>query len=135
VAGETQKFRPVTVGGLTGLVLKTQYDKGHTSPTGGLDRSDRSTRSLSRIKESWCFSSCKGLPCWVSRTHPLNIKGHGRLRDYHPFHFYLQTLAYPTTLLSLFVSTAFKDVMSGPPTSEQPYACPSLTGSLQGWWT
>jgi hypothetical protein len=106
------------------------YDKGHTGPNSGLDRSDQSTPSLSRIKESWCFSSCKRLPCWVRRNHPLNIKGYDRLRGYYPFHFYLQTLAYATTLLSLFVSTAFKDVLSGLPTSEQPYAWPSLTGSL-----
>lgn len=111
MAGETQKFRPVTVGGLTGLVLKTQYDKGHTSPTGGLDRSDQSTPSLSRIKESWCSSSCKGLPCWVRRNHPVNIKGHGRLRCYHPFN--MQLLSPNTNLFNHFVVFVRLDDIQG----------------------
>ena len=55
-------------------------------------------------------------------------KGHCQLRSFYPIEsinlhfsiFFLQTLAFPTSCYSLLVSTVFKGVLSGLPTSRQP---------------
>jgi hypothetical protein len=108
--------RPSWVWPVWSVLSCSRFGKGHTGLTGGLDQSDRSTLSPSRIEKSWCFSSCKGLPCGARPPHPINIKGHDRLRTYHPIDQSMlqllppKTLAFPTPLLFLFVSMVFKDV-------------------------
>jgi hypothetical protein len=57
------------------------------------DRSDRWTPSPSRIEESLRISSCKRIPCGARPPHPVNIKGHDRLRGRHPTHYFLQLLS------------------------------------------
>jgi len=46
--------------------------------TGG---SNRSMRSPSTIRKFYRFRSVNRIFCGVSLPHPINIKGHGRLRD------------------------------------------------------
>jgi hypothetical protein len=66
----------------------------HTGQTGGPHRFDRWTPSPSRIGESLRISSCKRISCGTRPPHPINIKGHGRLRGYHPIdHYFLQLLS------------------------------------------
>ena len=54
-------------------------DRRPTGMTSGPDRSDRSKRSPSRIRIF--VDSVKRILCGISPPHPINIKGHGRLRD------------------------------------------------------
>jgi len=72
--------------------------------TGG---SDRSMRSLSIIRKFYKFRFVNRISCGVSLPHPININGHGRLRDptqlnlskthLLSFYFILFTLAFPTS--------------------------------------
>jgi hypothetical protein len=71
----------------------------------GPDRSDRWTASPSRIEESLRISSCKRIPCGARPRHPINIKGHDRLRWHHPFDHYFLQLFSPTP--ELFQPRAF----------------------------
>jgi hypothetical protein len=72
--------RPVSLNGLTGRSSCSRFGNGHTGLIGGLNRSDRWTPSPGRIVESLRISSCKRIPCGARPPHPINIKGHGRLR-------------------------------------------------------
>jgi hypothetical protein len=72
--------RPVSLNGLTGGASCSRSGNDHTVLTSGPDRSDRWTPSPGRIEESLRISSCKRIPCGARPPHPINIKGHGRLR-------------------------------------------------------
>jgi hypothetical protein len=86
--------RLVSHNGLTGGVSCSRSGNGHTGLTGGPDRFDRWTLSPSRIVESLRISSCKRIPCGAGPPHPINIKGHSRLRGHHPIdHYFLQLLS------------------------------------------
>jgi hypothetical protein len=90
----TPPVRPVSLNGLTGGASCSRSSNGHTGLTGGPDRSDPWTPSPSRIVESLRISSCKRIPCGARPPHPINIKGHGRLRWHHPNdHYFLQLLS------------------------------------------
>jgi hypothetical protein len=80
--------------GLTGGASCSRSGNGHTGLTGGPDRSDRWTPSPSRIEESLQILSCRRTPCGARPPHPINIKGHDRLRGHHPIdHYFLQLLS------------------------------------------
>jgi hypothetical protein len=90
----TPPSRLVFFNGLTGGVSCSRSGNDHTRLTGGPDRSDRWTPSPSRIEESLRISSCKRIPYGERPPHPINIKGHDRLRWYHPIdHYFLQLLS------------------------------------------
>jgi hypothetical protein len=90
----TPPVRPVFLNDLTGGASCRRSGNGHTGLTGGPDRSDRWTPSTGRIEESLRISSCKRIPCGARPPHPINIKGHGRLRWHHPIdHYFLQLLS------------------------------------------
>jgi hypothetical protein len=90
----TPPVKPVSLNGLTGRVSCSRSGNGHTGLTGGSDRSDQWTPSLSRIVESLRILSCKRIPCGARPPHPINIKGYDRLRWHHPFdHYFLQLLS------------------------------------------
>jgi hypothetical protein len=82
--GLTPPVRPESLSGLIGGASCSRSGNGQTGLTGGPDRSDRSTPSLSRIVESLRISSCKRIPCGARPPDPTNIKGHDRLRWHHP---------------------------------------------------
>ena len=63
---------PVCPGGRTGL--------GVCRRSGMTNRSDRSRRSPSTIRVLNRFRSVNRISCGVSLPHPINIKGHGRLK-------------------------------------------------------
>jgi hypothetical protein len=87
----TPPVRPVSLNGLTGGASCSRSGNGHTVLTGG---PDRWTLGLSRIEESLRISSCKRIPCGARPPHPINIKGHDRLRWHHPIdHYFLQPLS------------------------------------------
>jgi phage terminase large subunit-like protein len=54
--------------------------QGPTGLTGRSDRSDRSRRSPSQLRRFCRIRSVIGIPCGISPPHPINMKGHGRLR-------------------------------------------------------
>jgi hypothetical protein len=90
----TPPVRSVYLNGPTGGVSCSRSGNGHTGLTGGPDRSDRWTPSPGRIEESLRISSSKRIPCGARPPHPINIKGHGRLRGHHPIdHYFLQLLS------------------------------------------
>ena len=71
------------------------------------------------------------IPCEISPPHPINIKGHGRLKD-NPIESIKNTSfillpysLYPTfptsTCCSSLVSMAFEDALAGLPSLGQPY--------------
>jgi hypothetical protein len=99
----TPAVRPVSLNGLTGGASCSRSGNGHTGLTGGPDRSDRWFPNPGRIEESLRISSCKRVPCGARPPHPVNIKGHDRLRWHHPIDHYFfttfisQTLAFPTS--------------------------------------
>jgi hypothetical protein len=76
----TPPVRPVSLNSLTGGASCSRSGNDHTVLTSGPDRSDRWTPSPGRIEESLRISSCKRIPCGARPPHPINIKGHGRLR-------------------------------------------------------
>jgi hypothetical protein len=49
------------------------------------------------------------------------------------YNFYLLTIAFPTLVLSLFVSTSIKDVLSGLADLGATLGASSTTGSLPRW--
>jgi hypothetical protein len=53
----------------------------HTGLTGAPDRSDRCPRVRTKTRSPNRFRLVKGFPCGARPPHPINIKGHGRLRD------------------------------------------------------
>jgi len=86
-----------------------------TGLTGRVDRSDRSMRSPSVIRLFCRFSSIKRIPCGISPSHSINIKGHGRLgypidQIYNTFIFlsFLFALAFPIYYL-LFLLHLYVD--------------------------
>jgi hypothetical protein len=90
----------------------------HTGLTGRPDRSDRWTPSPSRIEESWQNSTCKGFSCEARPPHPINIKGHSQFRLITQsiitfYNFYFSNPSFYNLVLSLFVATTIKDVLSG----------------------
>ena len=99
--------------------------------TGGSDRSDRS-RSPTVIRVLNRFRSVNRISCGVSLPHPINLKGHGRLRIQpnrtNQIHLSLSFLpfflpTFPTsTCYSSHVSMAFEDALAGLPSLGQPYA-------------
>jgi hypothetical protein len=90
----TPPVRPVSLNGVTGGASCSRSGDGHTVLTGGPDRSDWWTPSLTRIEKSLLISSCKRIPCRARPPHPINIKGHCRLRWHHPIdHYFLQLLS------------------------------------------
>jgi hypothetical protein len=88
----TPPVRPVSLNGLTSGPSCSRSSNGHTGLTGWPDRSDRWTPSPSRIEESLRISSCKRIPCGARPPHPINIKGHDRLRWHHPIDYYFLQL-------------------------------------------
>jgi hypothetical protein len=125
----------VSLNGLTGGVSCSRSGNGHTGLTGGPDRSDWWTPSPSRIDESLRISSCKRIPCGVRPPHPINRKGRGLLRWHHPIdHYFLQllsqTLAFSNLVLSLFVSTTIRDILSGLADLRATLGAPPPMGSL-----
>ena len=72
-----------------------QSGRGPTSLTGGSDRSDRSRRNSTVIRILNRFRSVNRISCRVSLPHPINIKGHDRLRE--------QTNRIYQTLLSFYL--------------------------------
>jgi hypothetical protein len=90
----TPPIRPVSLNGLTGGASCSRSGNGHTGLTGVPDRYDRWSPNPGRIEESLRISSCKRVPCGARPPHPINIKGHGRLRWHHPIdHYFLQLLS------------------------------------------
>jgi hypothetical protein len=90
----TPPVKPVSLNGLTSGASCSRSGNGHTGLTDGPDRSDRWTPSPSRIEESLRISSCKRIPSGARPPHPINIKGHDRLRGHHPIdHYFLQLLS------------------------------------------
>jgi hypothetical protein len=73
----TPPVRPVSLNGLAGGASCSRSGNGHTGLTGG---PDRWTPSPGRIEESLRISRCKRIPCGARPPHPINIKGHSRLR-------------------------------------------------------
>jgi hypothetical protein len=131
----TPPVRPVPLDGLTGEMACSRSGNDHTGLTGGLDRSDRWTLSPSRIVESLRISSCKRIPCGARPPHPINIKGHGRLRVITQsiitfYNFYLSNPSFSNLVLSLFVSTTIRDVLSGLANLRATLGAPPPTGSL-----
>jgi hypothetical protein len=131
----TPLVRSVSHNGLTGWVSCSRSGNGHNGLTGGPDRSDRWTLSPSRIVESLRISSCKRIPCGARPPQPINIKGHGRLRGHHPINhyflqFYLSNPSFSNLVLSLFVLTTIRDVLSGLANLRATLGTPPLTGSL-----
>jgi hypothetical protein len=90
----TPPVRPVSFNGLTDGASYSRSGNGHTGLTGGPDRSDRWTPSPGRIEKSLRILSCKRIPCGARPPHPINIKGHDRLRWHHSIdHYFLQLLS------------------------------------------
>ena len=90
-------------------------------------RSDRSRRSPSTIRVLNRFRSVNRISCGVSLPHPINIKGHGRLKN-NPIksikhkHFYLFTFSFSISICcSSLISKAFEDALAGLPSLGQPY--------------
>jgi hypothetical protein len=128
----TPPVRPVSLSGLTGGASCSQSGNGLTGLTGG---PDRRTPSPSRIEESLRISSCKRIPCGARPPHPINIKGHDRLRWRHPIdHYFLQLYLsnpnFSNLVLSLFVSTTIRDVLSGLADLRATLGAPPPMGSL-----
>jgi hypothetical protein len=71
-----------------------------TGLIGGSDRSDRSRRNPTIIRVLNRFRSVNKITCEVSFPHPINIKGHGRLKT-QPNRIYQKHIFYPFTLFSL----------------------------------
>jgi hypothetical protein len=131
----TPPGRPVSLNGLTGGASCSRSGNGHTGLTGGPDRSDRWTPSLSRIEESLRISSCKRIPCGARPPHPINIKDHSRLRGNHPIdHYFLQLIlsnpSFSNLVLFLLVSTTIRDLLRGLADLRATLGAPPLTGSL-----
>jgi hypothetical protein len=128
----TPAVRPVSLNGLTGGASCSRSGNGHNGLTGG---PDRWTLSLSRIEDSLRISSCKRIPCGARPPHHINIKGHDRLRWHHPIdhyflQFYLSNPSFSNLVLSLFVSTTTRDVLSGLVDLRATLCAPPPTGSL-----
>ena len=66
----------------------------------GTDRSDRSMKNPSIIRKSYRFRSVNRISYGVSLPHPINIKGHGRLRI-QPNRIYQKHIFYLFILFSL----------------------------------
>ena len=84
---------PVCPGGLTGL--------GVCRRSGMTNRSDRSRRSPSTIRVLNRFRSVNRISCGVSLPHPININGHGRLKE-QPNRIYQKHIFYFFTFPLLF---------------------------------
>ena len=110
----------------------------------GTNRSDRSMRSPSTIREFYRFRSVNGISWGVSLLHPINIKGHSRLRKQpnriNQIHltlscFYLSfSLPYFSNLDMLFL-LRLHGVWRRPSWPAEPRAnqgVPAPTGSLPG---
>ena len=111
-------------GGLIGL--------GVCRRSGMTNRSDRSRRSPSTIRVLNRFRSVNRISCGVSLPHPINIKGHGRLRiepnrtnqihlSFIVFIFSLYPTFPTSTCCSSLVSMVFEDALAGLPSLGQPY--------------
>ena len=84
---------PVYPGGLTCLDVCRR--------SGMTNRSDRSRRSPSTIRVLNRFRSVNRISCGVSLPHPINIKGHGRLKG-QPNRIYQKHIFYLFTFTLLF---------------------------------
>jgi hypothetical protein len=105
----------------------------HTGLTGAPDWSDRCSWVRAKTRSPDRFRPVKGFSYGVRPSHPINIRGHDRLRFIIElikyiyslsfcFYFYLFSLALSTSICcSSFVSGTSEDVLGGLPTLEQPY--------------
>ena len=109
----------------------------------GTNRSDRSMRSPSTIRESYRFRSVNMISCGVSLPHPINIMGHGRLRiqhnrtnQIHLFFIVFTFSLYPTfptsTCCCSLVYMVFKDALDGLPSLGQNPTCVCPNGVPPG---
>jgi len=103
--------------GLTGLTERSdrsrqcgQSGRGPTDLTGGSDRSDRSRRNLTVIRVLNRFRSVNRISCRVSLPHPINIKGHGRLRI-QPNRIYQIYLSFIVFIFSLYPNFSNLDML------------------------
>ena len=79
---------------------------GPCSRSDNPDRSDpdRSTRSPSTIRVFHGIRSVNRIPCGASPRHPINIKGHGRLRI-------IQSIKHKNFYLFTFSCTSFSNLL------------------------
>jgi hypothetical protein len=86
--------RPVSLNGLTGGPSCSQSGNGHTGLTGGLIALTGGPRVRVELRSPCEFRAVKGFLAGQDLPHPINIKGHGRLRWHHPIdHYFLQLLS------------------------------------------
>jgi hypothetical protein len=123
----TPPVRPVSLNGLTGGVSCSWSGNGHTSLTGGPNRSDRWTPSPSRIVKSLRISRCKKIPCGVRPPHHIyKYKGPRPFEVASPnpsllfTTFISQTLAFPTSCFPCLSQRRSGTFWVALPTSEQP---------------
>ena len=105
----------------------------------GLDSQSVVTLYIYRVGKTYparnlVYKSVNRISCRVSLPHPINIKGHGRLKgqsnrtnqihlSFIVFTFSLY-LTFPTsTCCSSLISMAFEDALAGLPSLGQPYTC------------